>query len=68
MLAALDTVADAHRATPAQVSLAWLAAQPGIAAPIASATSVAQVEDLLGSIDLTLTPEDLALLDGASRT
>jgi aryl-alcohol dehydrogenase-like predicted oxidoreductase len=68
VLAALDTVADAHRATPAQVSLAWLAAQPGIAAPIASATSVAQVEDLLGSIDLTLTPEDLALLDGASRT
>ncbi|WP_353228581.1 aldo/keto reductase [Novosphingobium sp.] len=66
VLAALDTVAAAHNATCAQVALAWIAAQPGIAAPIASATSVAQVNDLLGAITLTLTGEDLALLDQAS--
>lgn len=67
VLAALDVVSAAHGASLAQVALAWLAAQPGITAPIASATSVAQVEDLLGSIDLTLTPDELAALDVASR-
>ena len=67
VLAVLDTVAAAHGASVAQVALAWAAAQPGIAAPIASATSVAQVEELLGSIHLRLTPEDLAALDNASR-
>lgn len=66
VLAALDAVAAAHGASPAQVALAWIAAQPGIAAPIASATSVAQVEDLLGSIRLTLSADDLAVLDLAS--
>lgn len=67
VLAALDTVAQTHGATPAQVALAWLAAQPGVAAPIASATSVTQVDDLLGTMALTLTAEDLAALDKASR-
>ena len=67
VLAAMDTVAAAHGASLAQVALAWLAAQPGIAAPIASATSVAQVTDLLGSLRLTLDEQDLALLDQASR-
>ena len=66
VLRAIDTVAAAHGASCAQVALAWIAAQPGIAAPIASATSVAQVEDLLGSIHLALTAEDLALLGAAS--
>jgi len=67
VLAALDEVAQGHGATLAQVALAWLAAQPGIAAPIASATSVRQVEDLLGAITLDLSAEDLARLDAASR-
>jgi aryl-alcohol dehydrogenase-like predicted oxidoreductase len=67
VLAALDEVAAAHGASPAQVALAWLAAQPGIAAPIASATSVHQVEDLLGAIALTLGQEELALLGSASQ-
>jgi aryl-alcohol dehydrogenase-like predicted oxidoreductase len=67
VLAALDAVAEAHDASLAQVALAWIAAQPGIAAPIASATSVAQAEDLLGAMTLTLTRDDLALLDAASR-
>ncbi|MFO7276673.1 MAG: aldo/keto reductase [Pseudomonadota bacterium] len=67
VLNALDEVAAEARATPAQVALAWLAAQPGVAAPIASATSVAQTEELLGAMRLVLTKEQLARLDAASR-
>lgn len=66
VLAALDHVAESHGATPAQVALAWLMAQPGVTAPIASATSVAQVEELLGALAITLTRDDLARLDQAS--
>ena len=46
ILAALDTVSAAHDATPAQVALAWLMAQPAVAAPIASATSLDQLTAL----------------------
>jgi aryl-alcohol dehydrogenase-like predicted oxidoreductase len=67
VLAALDNVAAEVRATPAQVALAWLAAQPSVAAPIASATSVVQVEELLGAMRLNLTAAQLAVLDRASR-
>jgi aryl-alcohol dehydrogenase-like predicted oxidoreductase len=67
VLGALERVAADSNATPAQVGLAWLAAQPAVAAPIASATRVAQVEELLGAIRLTLTPEQLLVLDEASR-
>jgi aryl-alcohol dehydrogenase-like predicted oxidoreductase len=67
VLAALDSVAKELEATPAQVALAWLASQPAVAAPIASATRVAQVEELLGAMRLTLTPEQLLSLDKASR-
>jgi aryl-alcohol dehydrogenase-like predicted oxidoreductase len=66
VLAALDKVAAEARATPAQIALAWLAAQPSVAAPIASATSVAQVEELLGATRLNLTPDQLAILGTAS--
>jgi len=65
VLAALDKIAAETGASPAQISLAWLAAQPGVTAPIASATSIAQVEELLGSIGLTLTPDQLSTLDAA---
>ena len=65
VLAALDQVAAETGATLAQIALAWLAAQPSITAPIASATSIAQVEELLGSMDLVLTPDQLAALDAA---
>jgi aryl-alcohol dehydrogenase-like predicted oxidoreductase len=65
VLAALDKVAAETGASLAQISLAWLAAQPSITAPIASATSTAQVEELLGSMDLTLTPDQLSMLDAA---
>ena len=67
-LAALDTVSATHGVSLAVVALAWIAAQPGITAPIASATSVAQVEDLLGATRLVLTAVDMAILDAATQT
>ena len=67
ILAALDAVAARHGATPAQVALAWQMAQPGIVAPIASATSVAQLQELLGAATLVLTAEDRHALDIASQ-
>jgi aryl-alcohol dehydrogenase-like predicted oxidoreductase len=67
VLQALDTVAAQLQATPAQIALAWLAAQPAVAAPIASATTVAQLEELLGAMRLTLNSEQLASLNAASR-
>jgi aryl-alcohol dehydrogenase-like predicted oxidoreductase len=68
VLAALDEVAAETGATPAQVALAWLAAQPGVTAPIASATSTAQLEELLGVLTLELSEEQLARLARASGT
>jgi aryl-alcohol dehydrogenase-like predicted oxidoreductase len=65
-LKALDDIAAQHGATPAQVALAWLMAQPTIAAPIASATSVEQLHDILKAASLTLSTADLASLDAAS--
>jgi len=66
VLAALDAVAARHGATCAQVALAWVMAKPAIAAPIASATSVAQITELMGALALTLTADDVAGLDKAS--
>jgi aryl-alcohol dehydrogenase-like predicted oxidoreductase len=66
ILAALDEVSAAHGATPAQVALAWVMAQPGLTAPIASATSVAQLQELMGAAELKLSKDDLARLDTAS--
>jgi aryl-alcohol dehydrogenase-like predicted oxidoreductase len=66
VLAQLDAVAGETAASPAQVALAWLAAKPGVTAPIASATTVAQVEELLGSTRVALSRAQLATLDKAS--
>ncbi|HVS24001.1 MAG TPA: aldo/keto reductase [Gammaproteobacteria bacterium] len=66
VLAALDAVAARHDATCAQVALAWIMAKPAIAAPIASATSVAQVTELMGALGLTLSAADVAQLDASS--
>lgn len=66
ILQALDQVAEKHQATPAQVSLAWLMARPSITAPIASATSVKQVQDLVRAIDLQLDKASIELLNRAS--
>lgn len=66
VLAALDHVAAAHKATCAQVALAWIMARKGLTAPIASATSIEQLEELLGAVKLSLSAADIAELDAAS--
>ncbi|HTK06794.1 MAG TPA: aldo/keto reductase [Ktedonobacteraceae bacterium] len=65
VLAAVDQVAERHNVTATEVSLAWLMAHPGITAPIASATSPAQVRALMKAIELELTAEDIAVLTQA---
>lgn len=65
VLGAMDEVAAETGATLAQIALAWLAAQPGVTAPIASATSVKQLEELLPAMDLTLSEAQLDKLDAA---
>lgn len=67
ILAALDTVAAANDATPAEVSLAWLVAQKGVTAPIASATSVEQVHSLAKGVRLKLSAADLKTLTDAGH-
>jgi aryl-alcohol dehydrogenase-like predicted oxidoreductase len=67
ILEAVDRVVSAHGATPSQVALAWLIARPGITAPIASATSVDQMRELLGAVELRLEPSDVEALDAASE-
>lgn len=66
ILGVLDAVSSAHDATPAQVSLAWLMARPGVTAPIASATSVGQLRETLKAAELSLTDDEIATLDAAS--
>lgn len=66
VLAALDEVANDHGAALAEVALAWLIARPGVTAPIASATSLEQLESILRSTRLTLSTADVARLDQAS--
>jgi len=66
VLAALDAVSTRLGATPAQVSLAWNMAQPSIAAPIVSVTSVAQLDEITCAAKVQLDAEALAELDRAS--
>ena len=66
ILAALDSVALRYGSTPAAVALAWLIARPGITAPIVSATSVAQLNELLAAARLELDAAAIAALDLAS--
>ncbi|MFE9677844.1 aldo/keto reductase [Streptomyces sp. NPDC006259] len=66
VLTALDEVARAHDAEVATVALAWLAAQPTVAAPIASARTVEQLPALLAVADLELTEAEIARLTEAS--
>jgi aryl-alcohol dehydrogenase-like predicted oxidoreductase len=66
ILRALDEVAKQYNSTPAKVSLAWLLAQPTITAPIASATSVEQLKDLMNATELNLDEQALNALNQAS--
>jgi aryl-alcohol dehydrogenase-like predicted oxidoreductase len=68
VLEALDQIAQAHDAAVASVSLAWLRAKPTVLAPIASATSPEQVAELVASVGLELSAEELARLDEASSS
>jgi aryl-alcohol dehydrogenase-like predicted oxidoreductase len=66
ILDALDAIAKAHRAKPAEVALAWLIARDGVTAPIASATTVEQVDSLLRATGLELTVEEMRALADVS--
>jgi aryl-alcohol dehydrogenase (NADP+) len=68
VLGALDAVAAAHDVPVTAVSIAWLAAQPTVAAPLASARTVEQLDALLQGARLTLAPDEIAALDAASAT
>ncbi|MFI8488291.1 aldo/keto reductase [Streptomyces rubrogriseus] len=66
VLAVLDEIAAAHEAPVATVALAWLAARPTVAAPIASARTVEQLPALLGVAELSLTEDEIGRLTRAS--
>ena len=66
ILQALDQVAERHQTKPAQVALAWLMTRPSITAPIASATSVEQLNELAGATRLELDRESMEKLNKAS--
>ncbi|TMV57731.1 aldo/keto reductase, partial [Thioclava sp. BHET1] len=61
----LEEVSTAHGVSAAEVALAWIIAQPGVTAPIASATSIKQVESFARAAALNLSDEDMARLTGA---
>jgi len=65
VLAALDAVVAETGVTQAQIALAWLMAQPGVTAPIASVTDTSQLAEIMGSVDLRLSAEQLARLSAA---
>jgi aryl-alcohol dehydrogenase-like predicted oxidoreductase len=67
ILAEVEQVASRYHATPAQVALAWIIARPGVTAPIASATSVEQVRELLKAVELQLDEEAITGLNKASE-
>lgn len=66
VLEVLDAIAQAHEVAVASVALAWLLAKPSVLAPIASATSPEQVVELVASVELELSGEELERLDEAS--
>jgi aryl-alcohol dehydrogenase-like predicted oxidoreductase len=66
VLAVLDSISAETGATQGQIALAWIASQPAVAAPIASARTLDQLEELLGAMELELTSDQLARLDAVS--
>ncbi|PMD99563.1 alcohol dehydrogenase [Siphonobacter sp. BAB-5405] len=66
ILKALDEVAEEYKVTPASVALAWLMARPSIGAPIASATSLNQLQSFIQAAELSLSTEAIEKLDQAS--
>ena len=68
ILDALEATAARHKAKPAEVALSWVIARPGVTAPIASATSIEQVDSLVRAIQLSLSEADMAALNQASAS
>ncbi|WP_027231463.1 aldo/keto reductase [Phyllobacterium sp. UNC302MFCol5.2] len=66
ILAALDDIAAKHKAKPAEIALAWIMQREGVTAPIASATSLEQLDSLIKAASLNLSAEDVTQLDKAS--
>ncbi len=66
ILAALDQIAARHGVKPAAIALAWIVARPGVTAPIASATSLAQLQSLIDAATLALSADEVAALERAS--
>ncbi len=66
ILAALDEVSAQHNTTPASIALAWVLARPGITAPIASATSLKQLNETAKALEINLSNADIDLLNSAS--
>jgi len=67
ILKALDDVASNYNSSPASIAIAWVMARTGITAPIASATSIKQLKDIIASTELTLNTNDIELLNNASE-
>lgn len=63
----VDEVAQRHGASPAQVALAWLLAQPGVVAPVVGVSRIEQLDQLVAACDLTLEAEDIAYLEALYR-
>ena len=67
ILDALDSVAQRHGVSPGQIAIAWQLARPGVTAPIASATSISQLDELAAAVALKLDAESITALDAASE-
>ena len=67
ILDALDSVAQRHGVSPGQIAIAWQLARPAVTAPIASATSIAQLDELAAAVALKLDAESITALDAASE-
>ena len=63
----VDEVAQRHGASPAQVALAWLLAQPGVVAPVVGVSRIEQLDQLVAACNLTLEAEDIAYLEALYR-
>ena len=63
----VDEVAQRHSASPAQVALAWLLAQPGVVAPVVGVSRIEQLDQLVAACDLTLEAEDITYLEALYR-
>jgi aryl-alcohol dehydrogenase-like predicted oxidoreductase len=63
----LDNTAKQYDATPARIALAWLMARPSVTAPIASATSLAQLDEMIAATELTLDQASIERLNAASE-